>query len=111
MTLLEVYDVIRHANIVLGLLVTLLLLLRVASWARAPWPTKVGRLVIFGWVTSTTYGTWEALNQSASVGPRIPAVTSMMVLTAYYVLVEWRCDRAQAAQAAAVVHRDSPSGP
>lgn len=111
MTLVEVYDVLRHINIVFGVLVTLLLLVRVPAWVRTPWPTKVGRLVIFGWVTSTTYGTTEALSQSASVGPRIPAITSMMALTTYYVLVEWRSDRRQQAQVAAVVHRDSPSGP
>lgn len=111
MTLVETYDVIRHANVVLGVVTTLLLLTRVPAWARAPWPTKVGRLVIFGWVTSTTYGTWEALAQAASVGPRVPAVTSMMMLTAYYVAVEWRSDRRQHAQIVAALHRDSPSGP
>lgn len=111
MILVELYDGIRHANVVLGVLVTLLLVARLGAWVRAPWPSKVGRLVVFGWVTSTTFGTWEALSQSASPGLRIPAVTSMLVLSAYYVAVEWRCDRAQHAQVAAALHRDYPSGP
>ena len=111
MTLMALYDALRHINIGLGVLGTLLLLARLGAWVRAPWPSKVGRPVVFGWVTSTTFGTWEALNQSAVTGLRIPAITSMMVLSAYYVVVEWRCDRRQAAQVAAVLHRDSPVGP
>lgn len=111
MTLVEFYEALRWANVALGVLVTLLLLARLGSWVRAPWPTKVGRLVIFGWVTSTTYGTVEALQQAAVPGLRIPTVTTMMVLTGYYVAVEWRCDRREHAQVAAVIHRDSPSGP
>ena len=111
MTLLEVYDCLRHTNIGLGVLVTLLLLLRVPAWVRAPWPSKVGRLCVFGWVTSTTFGTVEALSQSAVPGLRIPAVTSMMVLSGYYVWCEWRDDRRQRAAIAAVLGRDSTKGP
>jgi hypothetical protein len=111
-TLTAIYGALRDANLVVGAVATLLLLARLAAWARAPWPSKVGRLVIFGWVISTLYGTWEAREQAATVGARIPAITSMLLLSIYYVWAEWTDDRRVQAVAAQLRTRtrDSDQG-
>jgi hypothetical protein len=110
MTVHDVYEALRIANAGAGLAVTALLLTRLRAWKRAPWHAKVARLVIFGWVTSLTYGTFEALHMAVTTGPRIPALTSMFVLTAYYVRCEARYERRteDAAKGLRAHLRDSP---
>jgi hypothetical protein len=90
---IEVYETVRWANLLLASTLTLLWLFRLGAFARAPWPSKLGRLTVFGWVSSTAYGTWEALEQAASPGLRVPTVTSVLLLSGYWIFEEWRQDR------------------
>jgi hypothetical protein len=88
----EVYEVVRWVNLLLASTLTLLMLIRFGGFLRASYASKMGRLVVFGWVTSTAYGTWEALHLEAVPGFRIPAVTSVLILTGYWIWVEFRHD-------------------
>lgn len=105
----EIYEAIRVANLSIALALTVLMLTRARAFARAPWPSKMGRLTVFGWVSSTAYGTWEALAQQASPGFRIPTVTSVLCLSGFWLLEEWRDDRQHSRTLCAVtaVLRDS----
>lgn len=107
--MIELYEGIRTANLVIALALTLLMLTRARAFARAPWPSKMGRLTVFGWVSSTAYGTAEALQQEAVPGLRIPTVTSVLCLSAFWLLEEYRDDRRHRRTVAAVqqVLRDS----
>lgn len=106
----DVYEALRWTNLVAAVTLTLLMLLRLRAFARAPWPSKVGRLSVFGWVTSTAYGTWEALHTAVLPGFRVPAVTSVLTLSGYWLLVEYLDDRKHARELAHLraVLRDSP---
>lgn len=102
----DLYESIRYANLVLAGALTLLMLTRLGAFARAPWPSKVGRLAVFGWVTVNGYGTWEALTTAVSPGFRVPAVTSVLLLSGYWIFTEWQEDRWHRLLSAAL--RDSP---
>jgi hypothetical protein len=105
----EIYETLRQVNLAIACTLTLLMVFRAGAFARAPWPSKMGRLTVFGWVSSTAYGTWEALTLTAAPGFRIPTVTSVLCLSAFWLLEEYRDDRRHRHTLAAVrqVLRDS----
>jgi hypothetical protein len=100
----ELYDVIRAANLVIALLLTAGMLARGAAFLRAPAASKYGRLAIFAWLSSTAYGTAEAMAQQATAGPRVPTVTSVLLITAAWQVAESVYDRRERARLAELVH-------
>jgi hypothetical protein len=98
----EVYEAIRWVNLLLASTLTLLMLIRAGGFLRSSYASKMGRLVVFGWVTSTGYGSWEALHLEAVPGFRIPAVTSVLILTGYWIWVEYRSDKEERRMAEAL---------
>jgi hypothetical protein len=98
----DVYEFVRWINLLLASTLTLLMLIRAGGFLRASYASKMGRLVMFGWVTSTGYGTWEALHLEAVPGFRIPAVTSVLALTGYWIWVEYRTDKEERRMTAAL---------
>jgi hypothetical protein len=92
------YDSLRAANLAVSLLLAAAMLARGAAFLRAPVASKYGRLALFAWVTSTAYGTGEAMAQSATAGPRVPTVTSVLLLTAVWQATELRYDRRERAR-------------
>lgn len=104
----DLYDGIRAANLVIALLLTAGMLARGAAFLRAPAASKYGRLAIFAWLSSTAYGTAEAMAQHAAAGPRVPTVTSVLLITAAWQLAELRYDRRERARLAELMH-DTPA--
>jgi hypothetical protein len=94
------YDSLRAANLAVSLLLAAAMLARGAAFLRAPVASKYGRLALFAWVSSTAYGTGEAMAQSATAGPRVPTVTSVLLLTAVWQATELRYDRRERARLA-----------
>jgi hypothetical protein len=94
------YDSLRAANLAVSLLLAAAMLARGAAFLRAPVASKYGRLALFAWVTSTAYGTGEAMAQSATAGPRVPTVTSVLCITAAWVCAEVKYDRRERARLA-----------
>jgi hypothetical protein len=92
------YDSLRAANLAVSLLLAAAMLARGAAFLRAPVASKYGRLALFAWVSSTAYGTGEAMAQSATAGPRVPTVTSVLLLTAVWQVTELRYDRRERAR-------------
>jgi hypothetical protein len=84
------YDSLRAANLAVSLLLAAAMLARGAAFLRAPVDSKYGRLALFAWVTSTAYGTGEAMAQTPPAGPRVPTVTSVLCITAAWVWAEIR---------------------
>jgi hypothetical protein len=106
------YDSLRAANLAVSLLLAAAMLARGAAFLRAPVASKYGRLALFAWVSSTAYGTGEAMTQSATAGPRVPTVTSVLCVTAAWVCAEVRYDRRERARLAELAARQpaAPSG-
>jgi hypothetical protein len=92
------YDCLRAANLALSLLLAAAMLARGAAFLRAPVASRYGRLALFAWTTSTFYGTAEAMHQDAAAGPRVPTVTSVLLLTAVWQVTELRYDRRERAR-------------
>jgi hypothetical protein len=94
----DVYEWLRYVNLVLCGLLTVAMLARSAAFLRAPVASRYGRLALFAWITSTFYGTAETLSRDVPAGPRVPTVTSVLLLTAVYAWAEAKYDsRARAA--------------
>jgi ABC-type transport system involved in cytochrome c biogenesis permease subunit len=62
------YDWLRAANLAVSLLLAAAMLTRGAAFLRAPVASRYGRLALFAWVTSTAYGTAEAMAQTRRPG-------------------------------------------
>lgn len=99
---MTVYEALRWANVVLAVVLMVALICRAGGFLRAPLPSKLGRLSVFGWVSATAYGTAEQLVLGTEPGPRIPTTTSVLALTALWIWVEWTTDRRDRAEAAAL---------
>ena len=97
----DVYEALRYANLALTAVLTAAMLSRWGAFLRAPVASRYGRLALFAWVTSTFYGTAESLHMNIPAGPRVPTVTSVLLLTAVYVAAEARYDRRSRARLAA----------
>jgi hypothetical protein len=82
------YDALRVINVALCGVLAIAMLARGGAFLRAPVASKFGRLALFAWTTSTLYGTAEALYLRVPAGPRVPTVTSVLLITAWYVTVE-----------------------
>lgn len=109
-----VYAHLRAVNVALTALVLLGMACRWPAFARASWPSKVGRLVVLWWVLVNGYGTLEAAAASLRPGYRVPAITTALLLTCYYLAADWaadRRDRQLAAAVAACLARDSARDP
>jgi hypothetical protein len=99
----NLYETLRHVNVALSALLVAAMLLRGGAFLRANVASKFGRLTVFSWVSMTGYGTLETLAQDAPAGPRVPAFTSVLLITAWWVAVEIAYDRRQRAHLAAIV--------
>jgi hypothetical protein len=99
----DLYDSLRVANVALSAVLTVAMLCRGAAFLRAPVASKYGRLALFAWASSTLYGTGEAMALGVQAGPRVPTVTSVLVLTGWYVVAEIRYDRRERARLAELV--------
>jgi hypothetical protein len=89
----DVYEWLRYINVALCAVLAVVMLARWGAFLRAPVASRYGRLALFAWISSTGYGTWETLSRDVPAGPRVPTVTSVLMLTAVYVAAEFRYDR------------------
>lgn len=104
----DLFDACRWANLALCALLMIVMLFRSAAFLRAPVASRYGRMALFAWISSTGYGTWESMQMHLPPGPRVPTVTSVLLVTAVYVWIEWRYDRRERTRLAELVH-DAPA--
>lgn len=98
------YDHLRIVNVALCGLLTVAMLFRGGAFLRAPVASKFGRLALFAWTSSTFYGTAEAMYLDVAAGPRVPTVTSVLLVTGWYVAVETAYDRRERARLSQAGH-------
>lgn len=96
----DVFDACRWINLTLTFVLAVVMLIRWGAFLRAPVASKYGRLAIFAWISSTCYGTAETLYQHVPAGPRVPTVTSVLLITAVWCWQEHRYDRRERARLA-----------
>jgi hypothetical protein len=90
--LVDLYELLRYCNVALAALLTLAMVARPGVFLRASMRSRFGRVVVGGWVTVAWFGTAESLAQSVSPGLRIPQTTTMLLLSAVWLVVDWRDD-------------------
>jgi hypothetical protein len=96
-----IFEALRYVNLAVSALLAVAMLLRSAAFLRASVASRYGRLALFAWVTSIgCYGTLETLVQRAPAGPRVPALTGALIVTAWYVTAEIRYDGRERARLA-----------
>ena len=98
----DVYEYLRFANVALCAVLTVAMLFRGAAFLRAPVASRYGRLALFAWVTWLGWGTLEGLAQHVPAGPRVPGATSVVLVTAWWVIQETRYDMAERRRIAAL---------
>lgn len=91
------WEVLRWVNLCLA--ATLVLIAGARATARAPVASRVGLAVVLGWVTVDAAATWDS---GQGPGWRIPVRTGLLLLSGYWLWVDYRHEMAQARVTAAL---------
>lgn len=104
-----VYEQIRYLNVLLSVGIMVAMLFRGAAFLRAPVASKYGRLALFAWTSWLAYGTLESIVLMVPPGPRVPSATSVLLLTAWWVVQESRYDGRERARLERMAVREPAS--
>jgi len=95
MTAADAYELCRYTNVLLAAAILTVMAVRFPAFARASRASQAGRMVVLWFVATNTYGTLEVLWDRVPAGPRVPTATTALLLTCWWLAVDWRAERAE----------------